>query len=369
MKIGILSYWWSQDNYGQLLQCFALQYYLRKNGIDAFHIKYDSRNDLQQRSLFSYFLRLINPFALLSKISRKINKKNTVFIDRKFDDFRFSNIQFSNLYKTYDELKENPPEADIYIAGSDQIWNFYQYDLSQVKNQINAYFLNFGSSSVKRVSYAASWGKFTIKRNFIDFISPLIKKFDLVSVRENSGINLCEKCGIENSWLISDPTFLLSADEYRQLYKNNISNYVQKKYVLLYLLANTINFQIEKIYQWAKQEGLHVVYVTGNGRVDNYKKEYPTIYEWLYLIDNAEYVITNSFHCSVFSALFKRKFGVIPLTGKEKGMNDRFISLFKFLKIQPRFIESKDFSNLMKDINPKITSDITYINKIIHLGK
>jgi hypothetical protein len=94
------------------------------------------------------------------------------------------------------------------------------------------------------------------------------------------------------------------------------------------------------MYEWAKNINIKALYITGNLKHDKYEKLYATIPEWLYLIDKAEYVITNSFHCSVFSLLFQKKFGIIPLKGKLVGMNSRFSSLFELFDIEQRFIDN-----------------------------
>ena len=135
MKIGILTLWLGVDNYGQQLQIYALQKYLRNNGHDAYLIRYAYQTDIlytsEKNKLSKKVLRLLKIFnpiklktyiankILLSKVSR-INKENS----RGFEEFRKKYVHVSEeYYKTYDEIKINPPEADAYIVGSDQVWN------------------------------------------------------------------------------------------------------------------------------------------------------------------------------------------------------------------------------------------------------
>jgi hypothetical protein len=106
------------------------------------------------------------------------------------------------------------------------------------------------------------------------------------------------------------------------------------------MLGNRCNFSIKALYEWAEKKDLAVVYITGNKRYDGHQKLYATTPEWLYLIDNAEYIITNSFHASLFSLIFQKRFGIIPLMGQYTGMNTRFISLFETLEIKQRFINN-----------------------------
>uniref|UniRef100_UPI0026114D82 polysaccharide pyruvyl transferase family protein n=1 Tax=uncultured Treponema sp. TaxID=162155 RepID=UPI0026114D82 len=129
LKVGILTFWWSNDNYGQLLQCYALQKYLRDAGHDAFLIRYNSQNDFTRSPVFIRLLKALNPILLFKYLNYRVNSRKSIveakLHDRHFEDFRNKYIvQSEKIYSSYSELKENPPEADVYIAGSDQVWNF-----------------------------------------------------------------------------------------------------------------------------------------------------------------------------------------------------------------------------------------------------
>ena len=354
MKIGIMTFWWSEDNYGQLLQCFALQKYLRDAGHDAYLIRYDPRNDYYKTPFWKKVLKAFNPVKLFKFLSYKNRKRNDKLEKqnnpRSFEDFRNKYIkQSEKIYYSYQELKENPPEADVYIVGSDQIWNWIP-PVNYVINILNAYLLNFGDASIKRISYAASFGKEQLDEVSISIFSALLKNFDYVSVREKSGIEICRKCGVSDAEWVPDPTMLLEKDVYRFLYKNEFIKKPEKPYCLLYMLGNECNYSIQLVYDWAKKMNLEVIYITGNLKHDKYEKYYATIPEWIYLTEHAEYVITNSYHCSVFSFVFKKKFGVIPLEKHDAGMNNRFDALFQLFEIQERYIKS-DLSVINDDIN------------------
>ncbi len=358
LKIGILTFWWSADNYGQLLQCYALQKYLRDAGHDAFLVRYNPQGDYARTSLLLRFYKAFNPVKLCRFLKFKLNQRKSAqeqkLHDRHFDDFRNKYIvQSEKIYSSYLQLKENPPEADVYIVGSDQVWNFsfYAGKVSKCKNVIHSYFLDFGKSETKRVSYAASWGQTSLEQDIIEEITPLLRKFDFVSVREESGIALCKKCGYENAQVRCDPTLLLSAENYRALYKAENAVPPKNPYLFLYMLNNTCDFDIADAYKFAKDKNLEVVYVTGNSKIDYYPKKYATIPEWLCLLDNAEYVITNSFHCTLFSLLFKKKVGVVPLSGTVSGMNSRLETLFKMFGVGKRWLKD-DFSIFDEVMNP-----------------
>lgn len=351
MKIGIMTFWWSEDNYGQLLQCYALQKYLRDKGHDAFLIRYYPYGDVIKTPLFIKIIKAITLIKLCTYISKKFKKnrlqKEIKRNPRYFESFRKKYIKQSDkIYYSINELKENAPTADMYIVGSDQVWNFGYTKVRNIRNVIHAYFLDFGPDEIKRIAYAASWSMSSITNELIVEIAPLLQKFDFVSVREKKGIELCRQCGYENTQCVVDPTILLEPGVYRKLYKENNIRKQSKKYVLLYILNNTHKFDIRKAYDYAAKKNLDVVYVTGNGVVDKKEKHFATIPEWLYLVDNAEYVITNSFHCTVFSIIFHKQFAVIPLSGKITGMNERMLTLFQQFSIRERFINNHSLAVL-----------------------
>ncbi len=363
MKIGILTYWWSFDNYGQLLQCYALQKYLRNMGHDAFLIRYKWESDIKKNPIWIRCFKALNPVLLMRFILGKKHiadvKAEQLKNNRHFDDFRRKYIiQFEKSYLSYSNLKNEPPEADVYIVGSDQVWNYWGISLKKFRNCLNAHFLSFGNDKTKRISYAASWGVTKIPADFRFAIRPMLARFDYVSVREETGVELCRDCGRNDAEWVCDPTLLLNADTYREIYKNNEIRRMGKKYILLYMLGNKHNFDIQNVYDLAIQKELQVIYVTGNGVIDKHEKYFATIPEWLYLVDNAEYVITNSFHCAVFSTIFHKQFGVVSLTGEDIGMNSRFESLFELRGTGKRYLSDTDFSVLDKtyELKPVLPS-------------
>ena len=354
MKIGILTFWWSKDNYGQLLQCYALQKFLRDRGHEAFVIRYRPDKD-SVSPLWLKIIKAMNPVKLVRYVMYKKHGADVLREqakhDRHFDDFRSEYIAWSDAaYPSYADLRGNPPEADAYIVGSDQMWNFGVMTLRRATNLVHAYFLDFGGSEVKRLAYAASWGMTSLPANYEKEIRPLLARFDYIGVREESGADLCRLCGRDDAEWVCDPTLLLGAERYRVLWREEDARGNIRKigsgYLLLYMLNNECDFSIQSVYDFAASRDLEVVYVTGNGVIDGREKYFATIPEWLYLVDSAEYVITNSFHCGVFSIVFHKAFGIVPLTGKYEGMNARFESLFDLLGTGLRYVSDGDFSVL-----------------------
>ena len=357
MKIAILTFWTSNDNYGQQLQAYALQTYLRQIGHDAFLINYTGKKPIKTDSVLLRILKCFNPYKFYTVINnrilkKRIQKKEEKQYPRYFDDFRKKYFVFSNTeYNSLKDLKEVPPEADAYIVGSDQVWNTYNLKPKYALSLIKLYFLDFGLESVRRFAYAASWGQRDVSEKVCDCIRPFLNKFKAIGVREESGIKICEKCGNTKAVWTKDPTLLLSAEHYRKLYKESVvENKKEVPYILFYYLDNGGEFDKEKVYNFAIKNNLTVKYVSGNNNYDDYSKIYPTIQEWLSLVDNAAYIITNSFHCCVFSILFEKKFAAIKMTGKNEAMNERLFSLFKLCKIKSRFITNDDYDSLTNEV-------------------
>jgi hypothetical protein len=363
MKIGVMTFWWSEDNYGQILQCYALQKYLRDAGHDAYLIRYDSRNDKIRMPFLVNISMVLNPVTLYNFLKYRIRMKIDMWEKRnnprRFSEFREKYIkQSEKVYYSYAELRDNPPEADVYIAGSDQIWNIWMMPIARAENIIRAYCLDFGGPAVKRMAYAASFGKTNFDSSSVRIFSPLMKKFDYISVREKSGVEICKQCGVTDAEWVIDPALLLDAAVYRGLYSGEPIRQPGKPYCLLYILGHKLDFSFKRVYNWAKNKNLEVIYVTGNAKHDAHRKYHATIPEWLYLIDHAEYVITNSYHGAIFSLIFQKKFQVIPVKGKEKGMNGRFDSLFEILAIElestKKYFSIIDSSLYWPDISRKL---------------
>lgn len=348
MKIGIITHHWGRDNYGQYLQHYAMQEFLRSQGHEPFLI-----NFVPETPVLPWHKLLLkaalHPLRALNVIWTRL------FGQREFsqvsgDALRYQAfLQFrerffsisSEAYSSVEQLQCNPPCADIYITGSDQVWNPFGFF-----SAIPAFFLDFGKPGVRRVAYAASWGRSEIPAKEQAIITPLLKNFDVVTVRESSGIDLCRLCGCNHASCAPDPTFLLSVDHYQEI--SRPPSCKEEKYLLLYRVHNTggDDFDYKKLAAWAALRGLRIKYITGNGLNDEFEKEYPSIEEWLGLIANAEYFVTNSFHGTVFGLMFRKRLGIIRLKGASKGMNARVETLWAELNADPLYIDDNNFDVL-----------------------
>lgn len=331
MKIGIVTFWSSKDNYGQLLQLFALQTFLKELGHEPFLIRYAFWKDNSIPKLFKeYFLlpwRI--PRAIKNKIAeRKVHKSNIVH-ERKFVEFLSENILYTEQIYSTKELINNPPIADCYITGSDQVWG------ALTPNPV--FFLQFGAKEIKRISFAASFGDGNdfFKDGYISKVTPYLNKFDMVTVREYKALDVCKKAGINGCILFPDPTLLIDMSNYNRLLFSNLST---DKYCLIYMLEGEekTKMSMDDIVAFVKDMGAKMIYVASQGRFDKYAKQYPTIPQFLSYIKNADFVITNSFHGTVFSIMYHRRFVVIP---KKNGNNTRIETLLSQYGLQQHIVE------------------------------
>jgi hypothetical protein len=359
MKIGIVTYWRSIDNYGEKLQCYALQTFLKGLGHEVFLIKDTPAKTNMKRRITHFLLHFsIKKISVLFHLlyykwrNRRVNKLDKLY-PRNFKSFMSQYISSTRKEYTIDILRNDPPAADIYICGSDQIWN----------GASPVYFLDFGYN-VKRMSYAASFGQANIDdENYRNQISTWLKYFDIITVREHSGVNICRKAGRDDAICVPDPTLLLLKTDYMQIVQPFDTQ--NKAYLFLYLLGSSISIDIKSIYVFAKKEGLEVIYVASQGRFDKYPKVYPTVGQWIFLINNAKYIVTNSYHGIIFSMLMNKPFLALPLRGKYSGMNDRLSTLFNDYKL-PDCLYSSSVNSIKNginyvDVNEMLTEKRTWI--------
>lgn len=339
MDIGILTFYSSQDNYGQTLQLYALQQVLKSMGHSPELIRIPELPDPSEVTFKVLLKRFVK--KVLKKLKKRkvhLNKTNLILPDRNFDSFKAQYINTHPIVFNYEELYESPPQKTCFIVGSDQVWSL----------GAKQFFLDWVTSGIK-VSYAASFGGFRLPRENRRFYRIALNNFDHISVREQDGIRFCKEVDIDNVEVVLDPTLLLDKSHYETLIQSNLDR-TEKSYILIYLIGWKIEFDISKIYEWAQNNGYEVKYVASQGRNDDYEKVYPTIPEWLGLIRNAEYVITNSFHGTVFSILMEKEFLVLPLSQYAAPMNNRLKELLYPLGLEDRlYWKSMDsFKNKIK---------------------
>jgi hypothetical protein len=352
MNIGILTFINAQDNYGQVLQAFALKNYLENEGHLVYFINYDRYKDIifVRKNIRETIGKIFNPIIvirhLLNLFNRMAYKKSARIHDRKFDSFREKYFRFTIKYNSLSELKENPPNMDMYITGSDQVWNFP--DIIHYRNNFHAFFLNFGKAI--KISYAASFGNSDLSKEYYDLMLPLLNDFSAISVREMSGVDILRRMGFNNVKLVPDPTFLINTEYWKQLADHRIDD---DNFICCYLLGSQTDVSLRKIIYKIRHKKYY--YIPGQERFDLRKKIYPTIEQWLGFLLKANCIITNSYHGLIFSLIFQKKFIVLSLKGKYyENMNTRIQSLLSFFSLENRILSKKNIYMIDELMNTNI---------------
>ncbi len=249
-------------------------------------------------------------------------------------------------YLSMEELRANPPQSDVYIVGSDQVWN-----QTISRDKALAYFLDFGPNSIKRMSYASSFGLTRWapgKYATTDYVKQCLDKFDAISVREIEGQRILKETFCKDATIVLDPTFL------NEQYPEISGEVKQRKEIVCYKLEKTTDFWYYMPIV-SKKLGFPALLLNHNYPKKGYKYHFnPTVRQWVNRIAGASFVITDSFHGVAFSIIYKKQFAaVINHNGKES----RLVSLLKLLHLEDRMFDSVEemtkTDNLLKPIDYK----------------
>ena len=375
MKIGIITFHESV-NYGALLQAYALSSYLQKQGHDVYIIDYNRRASdkgillLLHKINVAIRMVLKKPFFLFSYIRNRLtkasqnsfiggNNEKTKIFDDLFRSFRRKNFRLTDFkYRFPLELRMKPPKMDAYIAGSDQIWGHGQTSFS------DAYFLNFGPKGIRRIAYAPSFGRPTLDKSWNKELCRKIKRFDAVSVREKSGIDIIQKACRRNAVKVLDPTLLL--DDYSQI----TSNVNTEPFIFIYRLKQSeqLKSNFLKLTKNISDElNLTTKVIAPMDKLGDDENEILVgIEDFLGHVKNATFMITNSFHGTVFAILNKVNFICCARTGTTEGQNDRMIGLLEELNLLERYTNLDENINYKQYINNQINWEDVYsrLNKL-----
>lgn len=338
MKIGVLTLQ-LHNNFGGILQAYALQRILEKLGHNAILIdkpRYVSLGPWYKKYPV-YIKRGINRYILGKDIIVKADvEQNRVpkAIAKYIEPFIEKNIK--RIYtKDFSNIKER--NFDVLIVGSDQIWR-PQYFFSKIEN---AYFEFAKDWNVRRIAYATSFGteEWEYKEEQTNNCATLLKKFNAVSVRESSAVILCnEYFGVKAEHVL-DPTMLLSKEDYIKLFKDY--NAAQSDGNLFCYILDEGEEKKNIIDCIAKEKSLKTFYV--NSRYEDpdaplEERIQQPVEKWLRAFYDAEFIITDSFHACVFSIIFNKPF--IVYGNKERGLA-RFNSLLSIFKLEERIVSTE----------------------------
>lgn len=365
MKIAILTQPLIQ-NYGGILQCYALQTILQNMGHEVVVLNRTYNFSYKQiiLQIGSLIKSVVLKFILRKKNKRLINPLLENYRElleynspdpKRVNSFKKQYIRLSKGLWTSKDLgnycKQN--RFDVIIVGSDQVWR------ELYSPCITDYFLGFLSNKnkTKKIAYAASFGtsENPISYEGIKLCKKHINKFDAISTREISGIKLVKELFNKDASLVLDPTLLLSAEDYIQLIKEDDSvSEIPHDTLTTYILdwSHKKKKCIDGIAAELKLLSRNDIYPDDSS---SYSFRMKSIPQWLASFRNARYVITDSFHGCVFSIIFRKDFAVI--INKERG-SDRFTSLLRILELEDRIISVDDKESIMS----VLTTPIAYAN-------
>ncbi|WP_300795628.1 polysaccharide pyruvyl transferase family protein [uncultured Bacteroides sp.] len=344
-------------NYGGIMQCYALQRVLTRMGHD---VKVLSKPMYGRLYFFALFRSYIS--YLYYKYIRKENISSKSVL---YDLYQYRNVSKNlNFFVKNNIIKYNKRKwetigsnFDAIIVGSDQVWR------AAYHSNIEEYYLSFiGELDIKRISYAASFGLDNLKEysmHKLKLCTRLLKKFDYVSVREDSGVLLCKEYFGVKAELVIDPTLLLDDKDYETIFNN--SNLKIDKNILLAYFLDITDEKIKIAERLAQYKGLKLFII--NSKAFDDKSEIKErimigVDEWLFNFKNSSYIITDSFHGCVFSIIFKKQF--IALGNDNRGLT-RFLSLLNRFSLNDRLINLDiRFESILNVVDKNIDYNTVY---------
>lgn len=368
MKIGIFTIQ-NSANYGASIQSFALWKYLDNQGYnvevvnilrpehEGFKSSFWHRPYPYPHESWKYKIKkLIWHFVPALEPKQKANPWSNPISKAKFDEFN-SQIKTTKPYNV-DDLYKNPPLYDLYITGSDQLWNPTQ------NFSIEPYFLNF-VKGVRKISYAASIAVSSLtpsqKRDFKKWLSD----YETITVRERAGKKLLESFVSKDIKQVADPTFLLDLEYWKSI---AIEPKIKKPYILVFTLSY-VPEAVEYALRLKKQSGLEVVVLDQilpeiDGDFIAERQAGPL--EWLGYIKNAELVVTNSFHCTLFSIFLETKNFYTHLSSNIS-RKSRIEDLLKSFDLQSRMV--LNFEKNWKDILCELPINREHVRAVVQKEK
>ncbi|MCI9547438.1 MAG: 4Fe-4S dicluster domain-containing protein [Lachnospiraceae bacterium] len=318
MKIGIVTFH-SAHNYGAVLQAWSLQEYLKQQGHQAEIVNlrlpvidklYRIVNKTNKRVTGIWRVdQFINEayyqtrriYRYIMPDSGKVEKY------RKFENFINHTLPVTKEFNNYEDLCKAKLQYDALIAGSDQIWN------AVMMKDINpAYFLQFANKNAIRISYAASIGTDEIPAEYKMLFRRYLRDFDHISVREKRAKEEVEALTSLPVDLVADPTFLLEREDFDKLLEKpkTTGKYIYVHNVHLSRVDEALNSVVEEM---SKRLNLPVIHNWSKKVFSNEAGHFTgSVGEFLGLVASAEYVVTNSFHCTVFAIIYQRNFITVP---------------------------------------------------------
>ncbi len=347
----------NSPNYGSCLQTYATQAVLAGIGVAPRIIDYYREDAIPEnetdRALNGQLVKKMPIFRLpgVKALARIPVSRIVARRAAPLNEFRHSRLALTDRkYYSYEDLEADPPQADIYCTGSDQVWNSVWN-----KGFNKAFYLEFAPAEAKRIAYAASIGKSSLEEWEKAPMREALLKYSHISVREEEAVELLDAIGVHGAVPVIDPTLMLDQPAWGRIASNE--SVPKQPYILIYQLNKNPEFD-----QYAQKLGKKLqlpLYRIAYGIHEKRKGEHtivcPTVEEFLGLFMNAEYVLTDSFHGTAFSLNLGRKFVSIS-PGRFSG---RIMNLLKMTGVTDHYLE--DYRDVKIADNP---IDFGYVQSV-----
>lgn len=355
-----LNYYYG-NNYGAVLEAYALQKTIEKLGYESICINYipnEPRSSKIIRRILWAFTKpemTVHYVVILIKKFFKLDCEITRYrkTDQNgFDVFRKLHLKIDNhKCSSISDLNYHLKDIKVCVCGSDVIWTSGDNSL-----ELGVYFLNWGKPSMKKIAYAPSWGKPSIDELKVETKTKLasyLSKFDYVSVREKSGVDICNRLGRNDAVWLPDPTLLISSDEWNEIAEK--SNTKATPYLLHYFVPYNKTMSCHGSVDAIKTKlSMQLVTIPDLSKQSTNGEVWPSPTKWISAIRDSNFVVTNSFHGIVFCLLFHRPFLFTMLKGKDASKNERLFSLLAKFNLEGRILESDDDEQVLKIIDNPI---------------
>lgn len=361
MRIGIVTLT-GYYNYGNRLQNFALQEVLNKFNVEVKTIEIKDTNTMKfnirvKRKIIYMILKLI-PYRFFKRYeSNEFFKKYKELKLKDIENYRekriynwsIKNIDNSSLAIIDNNIPTDLDYSfDFFVAGSDQVWNPYYYNYNA------SYFLYFAQRQ-KRVSYAASFGISEIPKQHQESYRKYLNEMHSLSVREHAGQKIIKDLTGRDSEVLIDPTMMLTKEQWLKV-TSKPKCIPNKKYLLTYVLGNQTEEFKSFINKLARERDLEVLNL-----LNPYDKDIHCVDpgEFVYLINNADVMITDSFHGAVFSILMETPFVIFERQDSNVSMNSRIDTLVTTFKMESRL------SSHIKSVEDVYNIDFSHVDEIL----
>ena len=315
-------------NYGNKLQAYALQRFLKKvfPGSDVQFVSFLNDNFILSERFFSW--KFLRRWLLNRHNYRELVNTNQIFADvlKEYNLKKFTYRYMQKRFEYFINEKLNDV-FDYFIIGSDQIWNPSYGKFSELEAGLKL-------EKNKRISYAASIGLNELTNQQAEVLKKALDNTEHISLRENKVSDLVEKITVVRPMVHVDPTMLLSKEEWLEVAKKPYWFDYEEKYLFVYCLDGIPEKAREKINHFSQKYHLRIIDIMDKSNMDVYASD-PAEFVWL--INNATLVITNSFHGSVFSILLETPFLSFNRSDAAVNMNSRIETLANTFGLQSRF--------------------------------